>query len=247
MFKKIIFAFSVIGIVAIQSCKDEPDPGPTPIVAPAVTIPTAINNVDGILAVTITTTREASTDLKVGTAHAVFYKGKSPANKLDAGSVKINSKTTTKSDDNIYFYTSSAAEPKGLEFQGQIFWQVSGSTSNDVPAMSSNDGSGFPNDPKLSEFLNLNVDQDKPLTWTSSFGADSVVLILKGPSATYKRVFNNTVTSHTVTKAEIAKLGLGSGSLQIINYKLEMKTFGTKSYAFLKQSIAICSKVTFAQ
>ncbi len=244
MFKKLIFATLVIGTVTFQNCKPkEVDLIPAPITAPEVTLPSAIKNVDGVLAAIITVTKDNAVELTIGSAYAVFYKSKNPATKLDAGTVKINTKTALKSDDNIYFYTASATEPNGLIYQSQVFWQVNGSVANDVPSINSNDGTGLPSIPSVPEFMTMNVDQDKLILWTSSSGADSVVLILKGPSATYKRVFGSTVTTHTVPKAEIVKLGIGSGNLQIINYKLDFRTIGTKNYAFLKQAVGICSKV----
>ena len=183
MFKRLIFAAVIIGSVTLQNCKSgEGDPTPLPITAPVVTFPDAIKNVDGVLAAIITLTKESGTDLKIGSAYAVFYRGKNPSMKLDAGTVKINTKTTTKSDDNVYFYTTSATEPNGLVYQSQVFWQATGSTANDVPSINNNDGVGLPNVPNVPEYMTMNVAQDKLITWTSSFGSDSVVLILKGPS-----------------------------------------------------------------
>ncbi len=244
MFRKIIFACSLIGAISFQSCKtEEGDPEPTPIKAPEVTLPAAIKNVDGVLAAIVTATKNAGTELKVGSAFAMFYKNKSPLVKLDAGTVKINTKATTKSDDNTYFYTSSVTEPKGLEYQSQVYWQATGSTANDVPSINNNDGSGLPNVPVLPEYLNMNVEQDALVNWGSSFGGDSTIFILKGTSGTYKRVLNTATSSHSIPKAEIVKLGLGTANLQVITYKLEFRALGTKNYAFLKQSIGICSKV----
>ncbi|MFM9946196.1 MAG: hypothetical protein ACKVQB_13280 [Bacteroidia bacterium] len=244
MFKKIIFYSTILGALTFQNCKPtEEDPEPTPITAPEIMVPSHIKNVDGILVSIITASKEASTETKIGTAYAAFYKGQNSSIKLDATSVKINSKVTTKSDDNVYFYDISATEPLGLDFKSQINWQVTGNTTTGVPVISNNDGSGFPNVPSLPEFINMNPDQDKLINWSSSFGADSVVFTVKGPLSTFKRVFNNTVNSFTIPKAEITKLGIGNGSLQIICYKVEPKTFGSKNYAFIKECISICKKV----
>lgn len=245
MFKKITFALLITGTVTFQNCKtpDEDDPAPLPITAPVVTFPSAVKNVDGVLAAIITVTKDNGTELKVGSAYAAFYKSKNPANKVEAGTVTINLKSTTKSDDNAYFYAASSGEPNGLVYQSQVFWKATGSTTNDVPSINDNDGSGLPNVPTVPEFINMNASQDKLISWTSSFGADSVVFILKGTSGTYSKVFNNTVTSHTIPMAEIAKVGMGSATLQIINYKLQIRAVGTKNYAFLKQCIGICSKI----
>ena len=244
MFKKLVFATAIIGVTTLQNCKSGgDDPTPLPITAPEVNLPSAIKNVDGVLAAIITLTKESGTDLKIGSAYAAFYKGKNPSMKLDAGTVKINTKAATKSDDNIYFYTTSATEPNGIVYQSQVFWQATGSTANDVPSINNNDGGGLPNIPNIPEFMTMNVDQDKLINWTSSFGADSVVLILKGPSSTYKRVFGSSIVSHSIAKADIVKLGIGTGNLQVINYKLDIRAVGTKNYAFLKQCVGICSKV----
>jgi hypothetical protein len=248
MFRKIIFACSLIGAITFQSCKTEDgDPEPTLVAGPAVILPSAIKNVDGVLAAIVTVTKNSGVALEVGSAYAAFYKNKNSKMKLEAGTVKINAKGTTMSSDTSYFYTSSASEPKGLEYLAQVYWQVSGNTANDVPVINNNDGSGLPNVPSVPEFININKDQDYLLNWISSFGGDSAVVILKGPSATFKRTVANSISSITITKADIAKLGAGSGNLQVINYKLEVKTVGTKSYAFVKQSIGICSKVGITQ
>ncbi len=246
MYKKIIIALTVIGAFALQNCKpDGGDPEPTPITAPEITLPLSIPSVDGILVATNIDTKNGGTELIVGTAHAMFYKGKNPTLKVEAGTVKINSKDATKSDDNIYFFAPSITEPTGLVYQNQIYWKTSGNTANDVPVIDNNDGTAMPSIPSIGEFYAMNTFQDKLISWANSSGSDSVILIIKGPSATYKRVFNNTITSHTVPKAEIVKLGLtANGSLQVINYIMQVKAVGTKNYAFIKQSIGLCTKVT---
>ena len=243
MIKKLFFACSIILAITLQNCKDGGEPEPAPITAPELIIAMPLPSIDGILAASITVTKSGGVESKIGTAHAMFYKSKNPATKVEAGTVKINTKTTTKADDNTYFYGVSATEPKGLEYQSQVFWDVIGSTANDVPRITNNDNSGLPNMPSLPEFANYNTNQDGLITWTNSSGADSVILIFKGPSATYKKVFNNSIVKHTVPKAEIAKLGIGSGTIQVINYKMEVRVVDTKNYAFIKQTIAICSKV----
>ena len=245
MYKKIIYACFAIGILALQNCKsDGGDPLPAAITAPAVTLPSSITGVDGILAAISISTKESGTQLIVGSAYAAFYQSKNPLNKVEAGTVLINTKTATKSDDNIYFYTASVSEPKGLDYKNQVLWDVSDNTTNGVPKIYDNDGSNFPNMPDVPENLILFTNQDKLISWTSSAGADSVILIMTGKSATYKRVFNNTVSTHTIAAAEIAKMGKGSGKLEIISYKLLLKPFGTKQYAFIKQCMGICTKVS---
>ncbi len=242
MNKKIILACCIIGVLGFQNCKDDKDPEPTPITAPIVTLPTSIKNVDGILMAISTSTKASGIELIVGSAQAVFFKNKNPLIKVEAGTVKINMKTCTRSDDSLYFYTASATEPTGIVYKSQILWQTTGTA--DVPLINDNDGGGMPNMPTVPEFLNMSITQDKLINWVSSYGGDSTIFIIKGPLATYKRTFNNTISSHTVTLAEIAKLGKGAATLQIINYKLISKTLGTKSYAFLKQMIGNCTKVT---
>ncbi len=242
MNKKIILALSLLGILTFQNCKDGKDPEPEPITAPLITLPTAIKNVDGILMAISTFTKANSVDLIVGSAHAVFFKNKNPLIKVETSNLKINTKLCTRSHDTLYFYSASASEPKGIEYKSQILWQST--ATPDVPAINDNDGSGMPNIPVVPEFLNMSVSQDKAINWVSSYGGDSIIFIVKGPLATYKRTFNNTISSHTIPLAEIAKIGKGAASIQIINYKLITKTVGTKTYAFLKQVIGNCTKVT---
>ena len=90
--------------------------------------------------------------------------------KVEGGTVKINSKSTTLSDDKTYFYTTSATEPLGIVFGSQIFWEATGSAADGVPVISDNDGSGFPNFPVLSEFQSLDQTQNKLMNWSNSNG-----------------------------------------------------------------------------
>jgi hypothetical protein len=243
MIKKFIIPVLLISAVTLSNCgSGGDDPITVPITAPTITTP-AVSGVDGMLVAINTRTKSSGTDVVVGTAYAAFYKNQKPATKFEAGNVVINTRSTQKSDDNIYFYSPSATEPNGIPFTSQIFWQVSGNSTNGIPAISDNDGSGFANFPTLSEFLTLSATQDYFLNWISSNGADSVILTVKGPSAVFKKTFANSVSAYTIPKAEINKLGKGSGSVEIINYKLSQKTFGGKNYAFIKQAVAYCSKV----
>jgi len=244
MFKKAIFAATVLCAFTFQSCKkDDPDPIPVVVTAPAVTLPTSITGVDGILAAISTTTKSSGVEVTVGTAHAVFYKDKNPKNKVDAGTLKINSTETTKADDLTYYYAPTATKPKGLDVTGQVYWLGNGNSATGVPAIDDNDNDLL-NIPVLGEFVIMNTTQDYNLNWVSSFGGDSVIVIIKGGSGTYKKVVASSTTQLLVNKADIAKLGKGLGSITIVNYKLQLKPFGTKMYAFLKEVMAVCSKLT---
>lgn len=249
MFKKLIYSLSILGAITLQNCKstDGDDSTPTPVTAPAVTLPSELKNIDGVMATIKTSTMVNSLPFVIGSAYAVFYKTQNPSTKLDAGSVKINTKVTTKTDDNIYFYTSSASEPNGLNLQGSVLWEVGGSTANGVPSFNDNDGTGSPNLPSVPGSLIMLGSQPKSIDWNTSTGSDSVILIITGPSATYKKVFPSSVTSHTVPAAEIIKLGAGQGTYQVINYKIQFRTHGGKTYAFLKQSIGLCNNVTISK
>ncbi|MCB9251488.1 MAG: hypothetical protein H6605_03425 [Flavobacteriales bacterium] len=242
MIKKSLLLILLLGGLMFQNCGDDPVTVPDPITAPSVLLP-SISGVDGILLAMNTSTKSNGTETVTGTGYAVFYNNKNVNSKVEAGTLKLNTKDLVKSDDNIYFYTPAATDPKGIIFGSQIFWQGTGNTASGVPAINDNDGSGFPNMPQLSEFVNFQQDQDKTISWVSSTGADSVILVLKGPSSTLRRVFGNDKTSTTLLKDEIAKLGVGSGVLSIINYKRSDKTIGSKTYSFVKESVATTTKV----
>lgn len=242
MIKRILIGCSVLAAFALQNCSTETPAPPAPVTAPSITLP-SVSGVDGILVAMNTRTRESGVEITTGTGQAIFFKNQSPASKVDGGTLKLNTKSLIKSDDNTYFYIPTTADPKGIVFGSQIFWQGSGNTANGIPVISDNDGSGFPNIPVLGEFVNLNTGQDYTFNWISSNGADSVILSVKGPSALFKKVFANSSTSYTLPKAEIAKLGIGGGTVAIISYTKSNKTIGSKTFAFIKQAIALTNKV----
>jgi len=242
--KKILPALLLLSILGTNSCETTgPEPGPDPISAPVISMP-SIKGVDGILVAVKTSTKAGSTETFTGTGQAVFYKSSSSTLKVEAGGGKLNGKTLVKSDDNIYFYIPTTTDPKGIVYGSQIFWEISANAANGVPAISDNDGGGFPNTPVLSESLLLDQTQVKSLNWISSVGSDSTMIIVKGPNATFKKVVSPSVTTIDLTKADIAKLGIGGGEVSIINYKVITKTVNGKSYAFIKQSVSFTNKVT---
>lgn len=244
MIKKIIFSLAIVVGLFLQNCKTETvDPIP-PVTAPSVNLP-SVSGVDGILLAMKTSTKNGGTETVVGTGYAMFFSGQNQNTKVDAGNLTLNTKSCAKSDDKIYFYSPSTTEPLGIVFGTQIFWQGTGNTTTGMPAISDNDGGGFPNMPSLPETINFDKDQDKTINWVSSNGGDSVMLVLKGPSASFKRTVDNSISLINIPKEEIVKLGLGVGTLHVVNFTKTNKTIGSKTFAFIKQSIAVSNKVNF--
>lgn len=240
--KKLIPALLLLAIAAYSCKTSEPEPEPEVVTAPAITMP-SIKGVDGIFVAIKMSTKSGGTESFTGTGQAVFYKSASSTIKVEAGRGKLAGKTLIKSDDNIYFYAPTTAEPKGIVFGTQILWEMSANAANGVPQISDNDGGGFPNTPVLPESIILDQTQVKNISWVSSVGSDSTILLVKGPNATFKQVLPPSVTFFDLAKSDIAKLGVGAGEITIINYKVTQKTFGGKSYAFVKQSTAFTNKV----
>jgi len=242
MIKKIILSSIVLVSFAIHSCDSGGDDPIPAIDAPAITIP-SVSDVDGILIAINTRTKDGGVDVMTGTCQAIFYSNKISKIKVEAGSLKLNTKDLIKSDDNTYFYSPTTTDPKGIVYGSQIFWVGTANAANGIPAISDNDGGGFPNIPILSEFVNFDQTQDKTIDWVSGTAADSTILIVTGPSSTLRKVVASSVAKYTVTKAEIVKLGVGSGSVKIVNFNRTNKTIGGKTYAFIKQAVALSSKV----
>ncbi|MCC6721915.1 MAG: hypothetical protein IT243_06910 [Bacteroidia bacterium] len=243
MKKIFITSFFVFLLIFLNNCKDKGDDIVEPPVPPVVTFP-VINAVDGILTAIRTTTLNNTVETNIGTCYAAFYKNQNSAMKLDAGNVTINAKTCYKADNSIYFMVPTASEPNGIPFSNQVFWQATGNTSTGVPTIYNKDDSGFPATPSLPEFVNMLSDYDYLLTWSSSSQSDSVIIIIKGPSATYKKTLASSYKQLSIPKTEIAKLGVGKGSVQVINYKINYSAVSSKNYAFIKQSIGYTDKVT---
>lgn len=242
--KKIYFILlaSILSIF-LNNCKDKGDDIVEPPSPPVVTFP-VVNAVDGILTAIKTTTINNTVETNIGTCYAAFYKNQNSAMKLDAGNVTINAKTCYKTENSIYFMVPTASEPNGIAFSNQVLWQVTGNTSSGVPTIYNKDDSGFPATPSLPEFVNMLSDYDYLLTWTSSNNSDSVIIIVKGPSATFKKTLASTYKQYSIPKTEIAKLGVGKGSVHVINYKINYEAISSKNYAFIKQSIGYTDKVT---
>lgn len=250
MLNKTLLLITLCLAFIFQNCKStdgDEDPTPIVLVAPEVTLPPVINNVDGVLAAIITSTKSAGVETKAGTAHAVFFNNKNMKSFLDGGKVTINGNATSKTDANIYFFAAGTSNPTGITYGTQILWSVTGNTATDVPAISNNDGSGFPNVLSVPEVINLSKDQDFQLNWGSGIGGDSIIIFIQGPSANYRRALASGTSSHVITMAEIAKLGAGVGRLQLFNYKLTTITKGTKTYALLKQCVGLCNRVNITQ
>ncbi|NUM31998.1 MAG: hypothetical protein HUU47_06705 [Bacteroidetes bacterium] len=243
MKQRIFIPCLILFSLFLSNCKDKTDETPEPPTPPTVTFPVT-NAVDGVFAAIKTTTINNTVESSIGTCYAAFYKNQNPAMKLDGGKVTLNSKECYKTDNSIYFIVPTATEPSGITLANQILWQVAGNTSTGVPSVYNKDDSGLPATPSIPEFINMMSDFNYLLNWASSSQSDSVIIIVKGPSATFKKTLNNTYKSYTIPKEEIAKLGVGKGTVQIINYKVNYATTGAKNYAYIKQSIAFTDKVT---
>lgn len=242
MNKKIIFTCLIALSFFLNNCKDKGEDTPTPPSPPTVTFP-VITSVDGIFTAIRTTTINNTVETNIGTCYAAFYKNQNTAMKLDGGKVSINSKECYKSENSIYFMVPTATEPNGVPFANQILWQVAGNTETGVPTIYNKDDSGFPATPSLPEYVNMSQEYNYLLSWTSSAQSDSVIIIVKGPSATFKKTFNSSIKQYSIPKEEIVKLGVGKGIVQVINYKVTYAVTGTKNYAFIKQSIGYTDKV----
>lgn len=243
MIKRILIPCLILFSLFLSNCKDKTDDTVIPPTPPTVIFP-VMNSVDGVFAAIRTITINNTVETTTGTCYAAFYKNQNTAMKLDGGKVTLNTKECFQSENSIYFIVPTTDNPTGVTLSNQVLWQVTGNTTNGVPSVYNKDDSGLPAIPSIPEFVNMMSDFNYLLNWGSSSQCDSVIIIVKGPSATFKKTLNNTFKSYSIPKEEIVKLGVGKGSVQVINYKIFYATTGTKNYAFIKQSVGYTEKVT---
>lgn len=228
--------------VSISSCKKKDST--TNQTAPQNTTPTAStpSNADGAFAAVKTLTVSSyagyNTTINVGTAVSWFGTQNSY---VDGGTVKCNNNTLSKQSNNAYIFTPAQTSPTGIDFSGDVSWDISGNSSNAVPPFTKTDAGVFPSVDGISQTDDVSTSSAFTLSASSSVIGDSVMFVVAGPNGHVLKTKGPNTSSCDFTAAEMGTLGTGSnvGLLQIAPYTIHYDNTAApgKNYYFVKETV----------
>ena len=243
--KKTAIYFLMMTFVAstiLTSCKkDEKDDDDNNNTQTVVNVTDLFNYSDalgvlvGVKTVTTQNVGGFETSIELGTAVAVFPNAAGSTKFLDAGTVKNNTKTLTKQDNNSYVFTPAATDVTGIDFSNGSAWEVSGSSSVNafnytyVP---------FPSNPKItSNVSEVNLANGYNFTLqNANSNADSVLFILASGSNYVSKTLPGNATSANFTASDLATLTPSSqGLIQVTPYKIKSDIVNGEKYYFINQ------------
>lgn len=229
----LLLALFTTGFV-ITSCEKltpEPDPDPIPTTPAASTTPT-FPDADGVLWAVRSTTSVSGFELQVGTAVGLFYENTTNGVMVNAGTVKLNSKSLTVQSNNAYVFTPSATSPTGLDFSGSVIWNVSGANGHTAFEYNATEG-GFPTVSAITSGSTVTKADGYTLTCATVTNADSTLFLVGNVSKTLMGNAN----SCTFTASELSGLATGTQVVQIVPYNVKLETLNSKKYYFGKEDV----------
>jgi hypothetical protein len=198
--------------------------------------------------VTTTSTPIGNMDTEVGVAVAAFSEN-GGSTFVGAGTVHVNNGSNdyvlNVQSNHSYVYQVSAASPTGIDFGSDVSWTGSGS-SGAWPAFSTSTTQGFSIIGQITSG-EPSTSSDYSLTANSVTGADSVLFAVYGQNGNVIKVLPNNATTHTFSASEIASAGAGTGIIQIVGLKYDLKNEGTPSRAYYLINETVRSKVVTIQ
>lgn len=244
---------AVAASLMVVACKKtetpEPEPEPTPTPQQPQTTPQPTNptptpsDAKGVFAAVKTLSfvevpGVGTVQTDIGVASAAVWETQGTF--IDAGTVSLNNNSLTKNSNNSYAFTPSATSTTGIDLSSNRTWNISGNSTNNVPAISNfNPPIGFPTLGNISGNIST-VTKSSGVTLTSAApinNADSVIFAVHGPSGSAMKTRPGNTTSYSFTSGELANIGAGSGFIQIVSYKIHGQTFSGKKYYFINESV----------
>lgn len=171
-------------------------------------------------------------DTEFGTAVAVFSEN-SGTSFVNAGTVKVDSETLTKQENNSYVYMVGVTNPMGLTFGSTVNWTGTGATWE---AFSTSTNQGFSS---VNTITSGNVSKASSYTLTSGSvsNADSILYAVYGSSGNTLVIVGGNNTSHTFSAADLSSLGEGSGLVQVVGLNYDKKVVGAKDYWLINETV----------
>lgn len=172
-------------------------------------------------------------DTELGTAVAVFSEN-SGTDFVDAGTVKVDTKTLPKHDNNSYVYTMDATDPTGLVFNSTVNWEGTGATWE---AFSASTSQGFSTVNTITSGGSISTGSSYTLSSGSVANADSVLYAVYGPGGSKLVTVAGNVTSYTFTASDLSGLGEGSGYAQVVGLKYDKQVISSKDYWLINETV----------
>jgi len=172
-----------------------------------------------------------ATPIDMGLAVGVFFNGTDYSTFINGGSVSCDDEQLTEQENGSYVFIPSAENYKGIEYDGNPSWVVSGSTG--VPAINHTTTIGFPTVGEINSDETVSKGADYVLTVNGVTGADSVIFMLGG----VVHYESGNATSSTFTSAEIDGMGTGPSFAQAAAYIAEEQVFDSKNFWFVNETV----------
>lgn len=165
------------------------------------------------------------------TAVAVFYDDPTSGAFLNAGTVMCEGSDLTKQSNNSYTFIPSQTNPQGLDFNGNIDWEVSGAGT--VPTISESINIGFPSVGSVNSDSLIKKTEDYTLSCNFVSSADSIIWMIGG-------LIHTTAggqSSYTFTKDELSTLAAGPSIAQVAAYRYTSSTTDGKNYYYINEDV----------
>jgi len=186
----------------------------------------------GVLAAVKSESTVSGFTIQIGVATAVFTTDLF-STFVAGGAVTCDSEALTLNANNSYTFTPGVTTPTGIDFGANPSWSVAG--AGDIPAFSHTTTIGFPTagDISSSETFTLTDGYTLSVPAGSVAGADSVLFLVGGVSATEM----GNATSHTFSAADLTGLSAGASVVQVAAYKIEEVTYSSKNFWFVNEVV----------
>lgn len=255
--KKTIFIITSISLaLSFTSCKKKGCTDPTATnydvsatkddgscVLPAAQVPVAptyspvFNGTYGALVaikiISTTSTPIGDVDTNIGVAVAAFSENGGSAF-VSAGTVKADGNALTTNENHTYVYSPAASNPTGLDFSGTtVNWDGDGGV---WPAFSTSTSQGFSTISTITSG-NPSSSSSYQLKTSAISGADSTLFMLVGSSTSILKVVAGSVSEYTFSASEVSSCGAGSGIVEIIGLKYDLKNVGSKDYYLINETV----------
>lgn len=239
-----ILALLTVFTIGLNGCKkedpveEEPEIPETPAVQENPT-PTIESGAGSLVAVKSSTTQEVpgfgTVEIPMNIAVAVFFDGTDYSSFLNAGTVSCETEELSINANNSYTFTPGTTNAEGIDFQGQIDWDVTGNGS--VGAFNHTVGIGFPTVGDINSGTTVSLSNGYTLSVPSITGADSVIFMVGGVLFTEP----GSTTSHTFSSSDLSGLTAGTSVAQVAAYKTEQATVGGGDYWFVNETVETLS------
>lgn len=225
-FPVLFFLALAIGFTSCDKDTDDLIPDATPATQSAPPTPT-ISGADGALWAVRTVTSQnvagMNIDVNFGLAVAAFSDGGDFNSLVNVGSVKVDSHSLTKHDNNSYTQIPSATDPAGIEFDNSVSWEIEGGSGFQGTTTTMN--ITFPEVSAITSASTVSKSAGYTVSVDNTTGADSVLFLVGG---VVKYVAGN-ATSCTFSASELSGVSTGTSVVQAAAFTSTPTTIGGKT------------------